>query len=94
MRQTARLPKAPCCSLSATEDARFVCAKLDIDYHVLDFRAEFSQYVIDYFINEYTNGRTPNPCIACNKFLKFDAMAKKAELLNAGICRNGSLCKG
>ena len=87
------IAESTCCSLSATEDARFVCAKLDIDYHVLDFRAEFSQYVIDYFINEYTNGRTPNPCIACNKFLKFDAMAKKAELLNAEYVATGHYAK-
>lgn len=87
------IAESTCCSLSATEDARFVCAKLGIDYHVLDFRNEFSQYVIDYFINEYTNGRTPNPCIACNKFLKFDAMAKKAELLNAEYVATGHYAK-
>lgn len=62
-----------CCSLSAVEDARRVAHRLDIDYHVLDFRKEFSEFVIDYFVEEYLNGRTPNPCIACNRFLKFDA---------------------
>lgn len=77
------IAESSCCSLSAVEDARRVADKLGIDYYVLDFRKEFSEFVIDYFVDEYINGRTPNPCIACNKFLKFDAMAKKAEILKA-----------
>ncbi len=81
--------ESTCCSLSAVEDARRVADKLGIDYHVLDFRRKFSEYVIDYFTNEYINGRTPNPCIACNKFLKFDAMAKKAELFGADYIATG-----
>ena len=87
------IAESTCCSLSAVEDARYVCAKLDIEYHVLDFRAEFSEHVIDYFVNEYINGRTPNPCIACNKFLKFDAMAKKARILNADYIATGHYAK-
>lgn len=78
-----------CCSLSAVEDARRVAHRLDIDYHVLDFRKEFSEFVIDYFVEEYLNGRTPNPCIACNRFLKFDALLKKAEILGAGKIATG-----
>lgn len=78
-----------CCSLSAVEDARRVAYKLGIDYHVLDFRKEFEDYVIDYFVDEYQNARTPNPCIACNKFLKFDAMLKKANLLGANLIATG-----
>lgn len=85
--------ESTCCSLSAVEDARRVADKLGIDYHVLDFRKEFSEYVIDYFTNEYINGRTPNPCIACNKFLKFDAMAKKAQLLGADYIATGHYAK-
>lgn len=87
------IAESTCCSLSAVEDARYVCAKLGIEYHVLDFRAEFSEHVIDYFVNEYINGRTPNPCIACNKFLKFDAMAKKARILNADYIATGHYAK-
>ena len=78
-----------CCSASAVEDAKYVCYKLGIEHHVLDFRCEFEEYVIDYFVDEYQNGRTPNPCIACNKFLKFDAMLKKAELLGADYVATG-----
>lgn len=81
--------ESTCCSLSAVEDARRVADRLGIEYHVLDFRKEFSEYVIDYFTEEYINGRTPNPCIACNKFLKFDAMAKKAQLLGADLIATG-----
>ncbi len=78
-----------CCSASAAEDARYVCHKLGIEHYVLDFRQEFEEKVIDYFTQEYRNGRTPNPCIACNKFLKFDAMLKKAELLGADYVATG-----
>lgn len=82
-----------CCSASAVEDAKYVCYKLGIDHHVMDFRREFEENVIDYFVDEYKNGRTPNPCIACNKFLKFDAMLKKAELLGADYVATGHYAK-
>lgn len=87
------LSEGTCCSLSAVEDARYVCYKLGIEHHVMDFRADFQKYVIDYFVDEYKNGRTPNPCIACNKFLKFDAMLKKAELLGADYVATGHYAK-
>lgn len=82
-----------CCSLSAVEDARYVCYKLGIEHYVMDFRREFNESVIDYFVNEYKNGKTPNPCIACNHFLKFDAMIKKAELLGADMVATGHYAK-
>ncbi len=82
-----------CCSASAVEDAKYVCYKLGIDHHVMDFRREFEENVIDYFVDEYKSGRTPNPCIACNKFLKFDAMLKKAELLGADYVATGHYAK-
>lgn len=87
------IAESTCCSLSATEDARFVCDKLGIDYHVLDFRKEFYDYVINYFINEYLSGRTPNPCIACNRHLKFEAMAKKVQLIGANYVATGHYAK-
>ncbi len=68
---------------SAKEDAKRVADYLGIAHHVLDFRKEFSRYVVDYFAREYQNGRTPNPCIACNRHLKFDAMLEAAKNLGA-----------
>jgi tRNA-specific 2-thiouridylase len=72
-----------CCSLSAVDDARRVAGLLGIPYYVLNFRDVFEKAVINYFIEEYLKGRTPNPCIACNRHVKFDAMLKKA--LSMGI---------
>ena len=60
-----------CCGLSAVDDARRVAEVLGIPYYVLNFKKEFKQHVMDYFVEEYLHGRTPNPCIACNKHLKF-----------------------
>jgi len=67
-----------CCSLSAVDDARRVSQKLGIPYYVLNFKDIFKESVIDYFKREYLAGRTPNPCIACNRHVKFDAMLRKA----------------
>ncbi len=78
-----------CCSLSSVEDARRACIKLGIDYHVLDFRSDFEKNVVDYFVDEYKSARTPNPCIACNRFLKFDAMLDKARILDADYIATG-----
>lgn len=67
-----------CCSLSAVDDARRVADSIGIPYYVLNFKDVFQQKVIDYFNTEYLKGRTPNPCIACNRFVKFESMLQKA----------------
>lgn len=67
-----------CCSLSAVEDARRVATQLDIPYYVMNFKDIFKEKVVDYFQEEYLQGRTPNPCIACNRYIKFDALLEKA----------------
>lgn len=85
--------ESACCSHSAVMDAKYVCYKLGIEHYVMDFRREFEKEVIDYFVDEYKNGRTPNPCIACNKHLKFDAMLKKAQLLGADYIATGHYAK-
>lgn len=72
-----------CCSLSAVDDARRVADKLGIPYYVLDFKEIFDDKVIKYFTDEYLRGKTPNPCIACNRYIKFDELLKKA--LTMGI---------
>jgi tRNA-specific 2-thiouridylase len=78
-----------CCSLSAVEDARRVAGKLGMPFYVMDFREIFKQAVIDDFISEYGRGRTPNPCVRCNKFVKFDALLKKAKALGADLIATG-----
>lgn len=78
-----------CCSLSAVEDARRVSNALDIPFYVVNFKELFKEKVITYFLDEYENGRTPNPCIACNKLIKFDALLKKALELDAHYVATG-----
>lgn len=78
-----------CCSLAAVEDARAVAAALDIPYYVMNLRGVFEARVIDYFCREYTLGRTPNPCIACNQFVKFEALLEKALALDARYVATG-----
>ncbi|MGN0494453.1 MAG: tRNA 2-thiouridine(34) synthase MnmA [Acutalibacteraceae bacterium] len=70
-----------CCSLSDAEDAKAVCVRLKIPHYVFNFKDAFRQDVIENFINEYTAGRTPNPCIECNRKIKFAAMLDRAKVL-------------
>ncbi|MCT4595040.1 MAG: tRNA 2-thiouridine(34) synthase MnmA [Anaeromicrobium sp.] len=82
-----------CCGLSAVDDARRVANKLDIPFYVVNFKEVFEKKVIDYFVDEYMNGRTPNPCIACNKYLKFEELLKKAHQLGAYYVATGHYAK-
>lgn len=82
-----------CCSLSAVDDARRVCEKLDIPFYVLNFRDSFKENVIKYFVQEYIEGKTPNPCIACNKHLKFDELLRKARGIGAEYVATGHYAK-
>lgn len=82
-----------CCSLAAVEDARMVADKIGIPFYVMDFRKEFKQKVITKFLNEYKAGRTPNPCIDCNKFLKFDHLLERAKTLGAYYVATGHYAK-
>ncbi|MCY6484720.1 tRNA 2-thiouridine(34) synthase MnmA [Clostridium aestuarii] len=87
--EEAELREGGCCSLSAVDDARRVADKLDIPFYIMNFKEAFKKNVIDYFIDEYMEGRTPNPCIACNKFIKFDAFLKKAQAIGADYVSTG-----
>jgi len=78
-----------CCSISAVNDARKVADKLGIYYYVMNFREVFEKKVINYFVDEYLAGKTPNPCIACNKYIKFDEFLKKANALGAKYIATG-----
>jgi len=78
-----------CCALGAVEDARRVADTLDIPYYVLNFREVFEDRVIKDFVSTYASGRTPNPCIRCNQFIKFDALLVKARQLGAQYVATG-----
>jgi tRNA-specific 2-thiouridylase len=89
------IPKEPgckiktCCSLDDVLDAGRVAKKLSIPFEVIDMRAEFKALVIDYFISEYSSGRTPNPCIRCNDLIKFNLLLQKARKLGADLLATG-----
>ena len=70
-----------CCSLDDVEDARSVCVKMGIPYNVFNFQAKFKECVIDKFIRAYEEGSTPNPCIDCNRYLKFETLFERSKVL-------------
>ena len=78
-----------CCSLSAIDDARRVAFLLGIPHYVLNFRAYFEETVVDYFTQSYLTGETPNPCLACNKYVKFGELLRKARGLGAEYIATG-----
>lgn len=82
-----------CCNISSTMDAKRVCDYLGIPHYTLNFKDEFKKYVINDFINSYANCKTPNPCIECNKYLKFDAMYKVAKELECDYIATGHYAK-
>ncbi len=81
--------EAGCCGLSAVEDARRVAQALDIPYYVMNFKHDFKIHVIDYFIKEYQAGRTPNPCIACNRYVKWESLLKRSMEIGADYIATG-----
>ena len=78
-----------CCSLEDAEDARSVCYKLGMKFHVFNFSDDFSTEVIDRFVSCYESGATPNPCIDCNKYMKFDKLYRRAEILDCDTVVTG-----
>lgn len=78
-----------CCGLSAVEDARRVAAVLDIPYYVMNFKQEFKANVMDYFACEYLQARTPNPCIACNRYVKWESLLKRSMGIGASFIATG-----
>lgn len=80
---------AGCCSLGAVEDARRVAYRLGIPYYVVNFREEFRRTVIQDFVDKYAAGLTPNPCIECNRHVKFDLLLQKAEEIGCELLATG-----
>ena len=78
-----------CCGLSAVDDARRVATTLDIPYYVMNFKNEFKSSVMDYFVKEYLDGRTPNPCIACNRYVKWESLLKRSLDIGADYIATG-----
>lgn len=78
-----------CCGLSAVDDARRVAEQIGIPYYVMNFKAPFKEKVIDYFISEYKAGRTPNPCIACNRYVKWESLLKRSLEIGADYIATG-----
>jgi tRNA-specific 2-thiouridylase len=80
--------KQGCCTASDAEDARRVADKLGIPFYALNLQAEFVQ-IIDYFVSEYTAGRTPNPCVQCNNWIKFGKLFDYADSVGAEFVATG-----
>ena len=78
-----------CCGLSAVEDARRVADLLDIPYYVMNFKDIFQREVIDHFTKEYLCGRTPNPCITCNRKVKWEALLRRSLEIGADYIATG-----
>ena len=82
-------PAHGCCTVSDSEDARRVAASLDIPYYVFDYTDDFAGAVVDPFIDDYRRGRTPNPCVECNRSIKFSILLEEAERLDCDLLVTG-----
>ncbi len=82
-------PTAGCCTVADAEDARRVAAHLDIPYYVWDYTDEFMSGVVDVFIGDYLSGRTPNPCVECNRTVKFSRLLAHADALDCDAVVTG-----
>jgi tRNA-specific 2-thiouridylase len=82
-------PTAGCCTVSDAEDARRVAAQLDVPYYVLDHTDDFKGGVVDKFVADYASGRTPNPCIECNRTVKFDRLLARLDDFECDVLVTG-----
>jgi tRNA-specific 2-thiouridylase len=83
------VPDRPCCSLDSINDARRVCQQLGVPHYVLNLESAFGHDVVDNFVDEYSRGRTPIPCVRCNTFTKFRDLVHKADAIDARFVATG-----
>lgn len=79
----------PCCGIPAMDDARATCATIGVPFYAINMEVEFGEAVIDTFVNEYAEGRTPNPCLECNRHVKFRHLVQRARQLGADTLATG-----
>ncbi|MBX5451602.1 MAG: tRNA 2-thiouridine(34) synthase MnmA [Thermogemmatispora sp.] len=84
-----RVVENKCCSLEAVDDARRVARLLDIPFYLVNVEQEFKEHVVDYFYREYVAGHTPNPCLVCNRFIRFTVLLRRALALEADYLATG-----
>lgn len=82
-------PGRTCCSLDDAEDARSVCMALGMPFYVFNFSADFGEKIIDKFVCSYLSGLTPNPCVDCNRYMKFDKLYERAQILGCNHIATG-----
>lgn len=87
--EAAKEENGGCCGLSAVDDARRVAEAIGIPYYVMNFKNEFKKNVMDYFVEEYLQGKTPNPCIACNRYVKWDSLLQRSLEIGADYIATG-----
>ncbi len=82
-----------CCSLDSIHDARAIAVAFNFPHYIIDIRAEFNDHIISNFVDEYLAGRTPNPCVLCNTHIKWDALLKRANMLDCEFIATGHYAK-
>lgn len=87
--ESAEQKRQGCCSIDDVDDARRVADQLGIPHYVMNLKEQFKESVVDYFVSEYMKGRTPNPCIACNRVMKFDILLNRARQLGISKLATG-----
>lgn len=79
----------PCCGIPAMDDARATCALIGVPFYAINMESEFGEHVVDKFVDEYAQGRTPNPCLECNRHVKFRHLVQRARMLGADCLATG-----
>ena len=78
-----------CCAVESINNAKLVCERLGVPHYTIDFTEDFKEKVIDNFVDEYLSGRTPNPCVRCNSYVKWDTFIEQADKLGATYIATG-----